>query len=68
MILLAAVILLSALTSQAQDTPAAEVSAGYFYLRLGLPDGVSHRGAAVFRVYRKTVRASFAVVFRFGNH
>jgi hypothetical protein len=67
MILLAAVILFSALSSQAQHTPAAKVSAGYSYWRLGLPDGLDRERR--FSGYtEKTVRASFGIVFRFGNH
>ena len=47
MILLAGAILLMAAGSWAQDTPAAEVSASYSYLRWGLPDGLSHHGGSI---------------------
>jgi outer membrane protein with beta-barrel domain len=47
MILMAAAILLSAAGSWAQDTPAAEVSAGYSYLRFGVKYGVNQNGANV---------------------
>jgi outer membrane immunogenic protein len=47
MILLVAVILLMAAGSRAQDTPAAEVSASYSYLRLGVSNGVNQNGGSV---------------------
>jgi outer membrane immunogenic protein len=47
MILLLAVILLMAAGSRAQDTPAAEVSASYSYLRLGVRNGVNQNGGSV---------------------
>jgi len=47
MILTTAAILLSAVGSWAQDTPSAEVSAGYSYLRFGVKDGVNQNGASV---------------------
>jgi hypothetical protein len=47
MILVATAILLSAAGSRAQDTPAAEVSAGYSYLRFGAKNGVNQNGASV---------------------
>jgi hypothetical protein len=47
MILLAAVILFAAATSQAQETPEAEVSASYSYLRFGVSNGVNQNGASI---------------------
>jgi len=47
MFLTAAVILLSAVGSRAQDTPAAEVSASYSFLRFGVSHGVNQNGATV---------------------
>ena len=47
MILLAGLILLTAAASRAQDTPAAEVSASYSYLRFGVSNGVNLNGASV---------------------
>lgn len=47
MILLAGLILLTAAASRAQDTPAAEVSASYSYLRFGVSNGVNQNGASV---------------------
>ncbi len=47
MILMAAAILLSAAGSRAQDTPSAEVSASYSYLRFGVKNGVNQNGASV---------------------
>jgi outer membrane immunogenic protein len=41
------VILLAAAGSKAQDTPGAEVSASYSYLRLGLSNGVNQNGGSV---------------------
>jgi hypothetical protein len=47
MILLVAVILFAAATSQAQETPGAEVSASYSYLRFGVSNGVNQNGASI---------------------
>jgi outer membrane immunogenic protein len=47
MILSVIVILLAAAGSKAQDTPGAEVSASYSYLRLGLSNGVNQNGGSV---------------------
>jgi outer membrane immunogenic protein len=47
MILFAGLILLSATGSRAQDTPAAEVSAGYSYLRLGVSNGINENGGSI---------------------
>ena len=47
MILLVGLLLLTAATSQAQDTPGAEVSAGYSFVRLGVSYGVNQNGASV---------------------
>lgn len=44
--LTAAVILLSAAGSRAQDTPAAEVSASYSYLRFGVSNGINMNGGS----------------------
>ena len=46
-ILTAAMILLAAAVSQAQDTPRAEVSASYSYLRFGLSNGVNQNGGSI---------------------
>ncbi len=46
-ILMAAAILLSVAGSRAQDTPSAEVSASYSYLRFGVKNGVNQNGAGV---------------------
>ena len=76
MILMAAVILLSAVASRAQDTPALEVSAGYSYVRFGVNNGVNQNGASVsvagnFNRWLGLVGdggGSFGIVFRFGDH
>jgi len=76
MILMAAAILLSATGSRAQDTPAAEVSAGYSYLRFGVNNGVNQNGASVsvpgnFNRWLGLVGdagGSFGIVFRSGDH
>lgn len=47
MILFAGLLLLSAIGSRAQDTPAAEVSAGYSYLRLGVSNGINENGGSI---------------------
>jgi hypothetical protein len=47
MILLAAVVLLTAAVSRAQDTPGAEVSASASYLRFGVSNGVNQIGASI---------------------
>src|SRR3989442_13594562 len=47
MFLTAAVIFLSAVGSRAQDTPAAELSASYSFLRFGVSNGVNQNGASV---------------------
>ena len=47
MIFSMAVILLMAAGSRAQNTPAAEVSASYSYLRLGVSNGVNQNGGSV---------------------
>jgi hypothetical protein len=47
MILLAGAILLAAASSRAQDTPSAEVSASYSYLRFGVNNGINQNGASV---------------------
>jgi len=47
MVLLAGVILLRVAGSRAQDTPAAEVSASYSYLRFGVRNGVNQNGASI---------------------
>jgi outer membrane immunogenic protein len=46
-IFLAGLILMTTAASRAQDTPAAEVSASYSYLRFGLSNGVNQNGASV---------------------
>jgi len=46
-LLAAAVILFSAAGARAQDTPAAEVSASYSFLRFGVSHGVNQNGASV---------------------
>ena len=46
-ILLAGAILLAAAGSHAQDTPAAEVSASYSFLRFGVSNGVNQNGASI---------------------
>ena len=76
MILMAAVILLSAVGSRAQDSPAAEVSAGYSYMRFGVNNSVNQNGASVsvagnFNRWLGLVGdagGSFGIVFRFGDH
>jgi hypothetical protein len=45
--LTAAVILFSAAGARAQDTPGAEGSASYSYLRFGVSNGVNQNGASV---------------------
>jgi hypothetical protein len=45
--LTAAVILFSAAGVRAQDTPGAELSASYSYLRFGVSNGVNQNGASV---------------------
>jgi hypothetical protein len=47
MVLLAGLILLTAVVSRAQETPGAEVSAGYSFLRFGVSHGVNQNGASV---------------------
>ncbi len=47
MILLAGMILFAAAISRAQETPGAEVSASYSYLRFGVNNGVNQNGASV---------------------
>lgn len=47
MILSAGLILLTATVSRAQDTPTAEVSASYSYLRFGVSNGVNQNGGSV---------------------
>src|SRR2546427_9974631 len=46
-ILLAGMILFAAAASRAQETPGAEVSASYSYLRFGVSNGVNQNGASV---------------------
>lgn len=46
-ILLGGLILLTAAGSHAQDTPRAEVSASYSFLRLGVSNGVNQNGGSV---------------------
>ena len=46
-ILVVGLILFSAAGSRAQDTPAAEVSASYSFLRFGVSDGVNQNGGSV---------------------
>jgi hypothetical protein len=46
-ILLAGAILLAATGSHAQDTPVAEVSASYSFLRFGVSNGVNQNGASI---------------------
>jgi outer membrane immunogenic protein len=46
-ILLAGLLLLTATASRAQDTPGAEVSASYSYLRFGVRNGVNQNGASI---------------------
>ena len=47
MILLVGLLLLTATASRAQDTPGAEVSASYSFLRFGVSHGVNQNGANV---------------------
>jgi outer membrane immunogenic protein len=47
MILIATLVLLAAASSRAQDTPSAEVSASYSYLRLGVSNGINQNGGSV---------------------
>jgi hypothetical protein len=47
MILLVGVILFAAAGSGAQETPGAEVSASYSYLRFGVSNGVNQNGASI---------------------
>jgi outer membrane immunogenic protein len=47
MILLAGMILLAAAISRAQETPEAELSASYSYLRFGVSNGVNQNGASI---------------------
>lgn len=47
MILFAGLLLLYAASSRAQDTPAAEVSASYSFLRLGVSNGVNQNGGSI---------------------
>jgi hypothetical protein len=47
MILLVGLLLLTAAVSRAQDTPGAEVSASYSFLRFGVSHGVNQNGASV---------------------
>jgi hypothetical protein len=47
MILLAGMILFAAVISRAQETPGAELSASYSYLRFGVSNGVNQNGASI---------------------
>src|SRR3981189_1613952 len=47
MILLVGLLLLTATASRAQETPGAEVSASYSYLRFGVSNGVNQNGASI---------------------
>jgi peptidoglycan-associated lipoprotein len=47
MVLLAGMILLTAAGSQAQDTPEAEISASYSFLRFGVSHGVNQNGGSI---------------------
>lgn len=47
MILFTGLLLLSAAGSHAQDTPAAELSASYSYLRFGVSNGVNQNGGSI---------------------
>jgi len=46
-ILLTGLILITATVSRAQDTPRAEVSASYSYLRFGVSNGVNQNGGSI---------------------
>jgi hypothetical protein len=47
MILLVGLLLLTVTASRAQDTPGAEVSASYSFLRFGVSNGVNQNGASI---------------------
>jgi hypothetical protein len=66
MILLAGMILFAAAISRAQETPGAELSASYSYLRLGISNGVNQNGASISAA--DNLNRWFGLANDFGGH
>jgi len=66
MILLAGMILFAAAISGAQETPGAELSASYSYLRFGISNGVHQNGASISAA--DNLNRWFGLASDFGGH